>query len=60
MDLTQGVTMEDEIKQMLYRHMQREKDIQRRFKDNKTDSLYEDFLDHSKVDNVELVDHDIS
>ena len=45
--LSQGVTMEDEITQMLHRHKQRDRDIQRRFKDNQIDNLYEDFSDNS-------------
>ncbi|MBK8055498.1 MAG: hypothetical protein IPK35_20055 [Saprospiraceae bacterium] len=45
--LSQGVSMEDEIIQMLHRHIQREKDIQRHFKNNQTDNLYEDFPDNS-------------
>lgn len=45
--LSQGVTMEDEIIQMLHRHIQREKDIQRHFKYNQNDNLYQDFHDNS-------------
>ena len=45
--LSQGVTMEDEITQMLHRHKQRDRDIQRRFKDNQINNLYEDFSDNS-------------
>jgi SRSO17 transposase len=45
--LSQGATMEDEIIQMLHRHIQRDKDIQRHVKNNKTDNLFEDSPDNS-------------
>lgn len=45
--LSQGVKMEEEITQMLYRHIQREKDIQRHYKDKPHENLYDDFHDNS-------------
>lgn len=45
--LSQGATMEDEIRQMLYRRIQREKDIKRRFKNDKPDNLCGSFEDNS-------------
>lgn len=45
--LSQGVNIEEEIKQMLYRHIQREKDINRRIKNDKPDNLFETFDDNS-------------
>ena len=45
--LSQGVTMEEEITQMLHRHIQREKDIQRHLKNNQYDIFYEDYSDNS-------------
>lgn len=40
--LSQGVTMEEEIIQMLQRHIQRENDIQRRLKKSNFDNILED------------------
>lgn len=45
--LSQGVEIEEEIKQMLYRHIQREKDINRRTKNDEPDNLFESFDDNS-------------
>ncbi|MGB4959530.1 MAG: IS701 family transposase [Saprospiraceae bacterium] len=45
--LSQGVTMEDEIAQMITRHKQREKDIERHYKDEPNDNLHDDFPDNS-------------
>ncbi|MCC7444713.1 MAG: hypothetical protein IT263_07765, partial [Saprospiraceae bacterium] len=45
--LSQGVTMEEEITQMLHRYIQRKRDIQRHLKNNHNDILYEDFSDNS-------------
>ena len=45
--LSQGVNIEEEIKQMLYRHILREKDINRRIKNDKPDNLFETFDDNS-------------
>ena len=38
---------DEEIIQMLYRHIQREKDTQRHFKNKQNDNFYEDFPDNS-------------
>ncbi len=45
--LSQKVEIEEEIKQMLYRHILREKDINRRIKNDKPDNLFETFDDNS-------------
>ena len=42
-----GVIMEDEITQMLHRHLLRERDIQRHFKYKHHDNLFNDFFDNS-------------
>jgi len=39
--------MEDEIIQMFHRHIQRDEDIKRHFKNNQTNNLHEDFTDNS-------------
>lgn len=44
--LSQKVEIEEEIKQMLYRHIQREKDINRRTKNDEPDNLFESFDDN--------------
>jgi SRSO17 transposase len=45
--LSQGINMEEEIEQMLYRHIQREKDINRRIKNDEPDNLFDTFDDNS-------------
>lgn len=45
--LSQGINMEQEIEQMLHRHIQREKDINRRINNDEPDNLFETFDDNS-------------